>query len=145
MATITYNNSNFLTFLKYLDKFKKNISRSTSLIKGIIIYFVLLYQLAKIESISAITIKELKNVLANCKDGREHCPECWEKVLEVAHKGRDNLIQLMEILPKNNILLNKARQRIEAVLIDWDDLVEDLTVCTDEEFRDLVNQLNSLI
>ena len=141
MATITYN-SNFSEFVMFLEKLKANLTRPAL---KTIHWIIILFYLGKIEKISRRTIKKLKSTLANCTHGCENCPECWGKVLDAAREGRELLMRLTEVLPENSLFFRFARKKIESVLVDWDDFVEDLTLCVDDEFRNLANQLAQLV
>lgn len=148
MATITYNDSSFPQFMRFLEELKENLTREKHLthaaLEIIILYLKILYKITKIESFSRNTIKELRNMLTKYEHGCEHCAECWGKVLDAAREGRNQLIQIFETLP-NNLFFKYPRKKIENVLIDWDDFIEDLTLCMDDEFKELINQLSESV
>jgi hypothetical protein len=91
-------------------------------------------------------IDEIKAAFHRCrcsgnKDIRRLSVQVWEELLGLATEARDHYYSLNESasrIPVIRFLLCKA---LQDTLIDWDDLVEDLTISSDMECRDIIARI----
>jgi len=136
MAAAAYKD--FFEFVICLEKLMDGITCPAS---NLVQRLIILLYIKKIEKISKRSIKKMRADLSNCSHEHQSYSKSLQNVLKAARKARTLLTKLNEALSSDALLYKLASKKIESVLFDWDDLIEDLTLCADDEFRCLVNQL----
>ena len=81
--------------------------------------------------------------LINLMHNEEIDDAAISEILELGMELRENLIRLKENIAKCDFV--RWPQKLEDILIDLDDLVEECTMSTDSEMRDLVSKLNQAL
>ena len=67
------------------------------------------------------------------------------EILELGMELRESLTEFKENIEKSKYKLVIWPQKLEEILIDLDDLVEECTMSTDSEMRDLVSKLHQAL
>jgi hypothetical protein len=88
-------------------------------------------------------IDEIKAAFFRCRcDGnkniRDLSIQIGEKLLDLATEARDQYCSLNESASRIAVIRFLLCKAVQNTLIDWDDLVEDLTISSDMECRDIM-------
>lgn len=90
-------------------------------------------------SISGIFL--LRNVRRTFEKCDNSCPTVDCVDIDKVTSVRDRLITLSDAITQLVVVDFFTGKLVRRILTDWDDLVEDMTVATDSEFRDLISKV----
>lgn len=88
-------------------------------------------------------IDEIKAAFFRCrcsgnKDIRRLSDQVWKEMLGLATETRDHYCSLNDSAYRISVIRFLLCKAVHDTLIDWDDLVEDLTISSDMECRDIM-------
>ncbi|GEB79238.1 hypothetical protein DDE01_06530 [Desulfovibrio desulfuricans] len=104
----------------------------------------LVYHIFHMERRSRKSVTALRSIFAECKSSCEHSCTCASDVLGAAREMRNSFRLLLINMEKVPTPLFVQR-RILAIEDDWDNLVEDLAIASDEEIKTMAGQLAHFI
>lgn len=100
--------------------------------------------LARIENKSRVAMTELRSAFAECQGQCDERNKCFSSALNLAKESREVLMELEDILESRS-MWTPLTPKFRDLRVDWDDLVEDLTLSCDQEFKDLVGEIEKAL
>ncbi|CAK8716590.1 hypothetical protein H206_00681 [Candidatus Electrothrix aarhusensis] len=79
-----------------------------------------------------------RQIFEKCGDS---CPSVDCIDIEKVRSVRDRLITMSDAISQLAVVDFFTGKLVRKMLTDWDDLVEDMTIATDAEFRELISQV----
>lgn len=125
--------------LKFQNKIQKNINYLRSM-KSYLRLPSIYIRICLLIYANRHNIAESRLLLEKCKE--PYKINYQAEIKNCAIIIRNSLGQLLDAMSQK-VVLAPLRFYVEKIFYDWDDIVEDTTICCDQECRELINELAS--
>ncbi len=137
MATLTGQQNICRNFSGELEMTLRRFGKSSNFFIEI---FPMIIRLFQHQRQSRKTLEIIRAAIDLCVTDCKQAP-CLTNIYGDVKLVRDSYIKLLDIISQFPVF-SILRHHVEDTLSEWDDLVEDCVIGSDDEFRDLIRQIS---